>query len=837
MLSFLPFVQSEHDLSLAYQGEHILWLVFLSVVMSVLASFASFYHTDMMTVSRTRKQKNLWHLSGAVAMGIGVWAMHFIGMISFRLEFAVYYEPVLTIVSVLPAIVAGWVTLAILFKEKNSLPSILGGGILMGAGIGTMHYMGMAAIRTQAEMLYLPGWFVASIAVAVGLAVIALTVRLVLKPYIVNRHLRVGLSATVMGMAVASMHYTAMHATIFIPSSTSQAMQTEHLIGASAQQLVIGTLIVGVVMVVISTLIAFLINKQEHLKQTAEKRGQEVEALNERLQKVAARVPGMMFQLHKDATGYLSFPYISEASRTLLEVAPKDAMEDAKNIFRIVPYEERVRIMESIEVSAAFLQPWQYVFPVETTSGVVKWLEANAMPQKEQAGEISWSGFISDITDKKESEERIYRLAFYDNLTNLPNRRFILKKLSDILLNSGVHNHHTVAWSINLDDFKRINDVHGQLLGDQLLKVAAHRMKEILSEGMLLARLTADEFLIVGTFYEDMPVQKITEEISQRILDKLAEPYHLPGLKYQGTASVGVVICDVEDISAEEVLRRADLAVHHAKRQGSNQWAFYHTEIEYFVSERFKLETAIRDAIGSDQFVLYYQLQVDDKGNYIGAEALIRWHHPTKGFISPAEFIPVAEESGLIVLLGEWVLEQACEQLAKWQQAEASKNLTLSINVSPRQFYQYNFVDLVQAEINRTKIPPHKLMLELTENLVLEDMDRVIQQMKKLKEIGVQFSMDDFGTGYSSLSYLSQLPFDEVKIDQAFIRRASHENFHRDWAIVEGIIMITKKLGMEIIAEGVETQEQQAKLAASGCFRYQGYLYSRPTPAHQLGLH
>ncbi|RUO39067.1 bifunctional diguanylate cyclase/phosphodiesterase [Aliidiomarina taiwanensis] len=832
-MSVLPFVTEFHDLSLAYQGHHKPWLVALSLFMAILAAFASMFHTDIMRAAKSTAQRNFWHLSGSVAMGLGIWAMHFIGMVSYRIDVPIFYTPTLTAISVIPAVLAAWVTLAILYRRINSWWSTIGGGVLMGAGIGTMHYTGMAAMETVAEMRYVPNWFFASIVVAIVMAVLALAIRSVLKPYIQHRRLRISLSAVVMGLAVASMHYTAMHATVFFPNTNASSIAVS---GASSSDLVMSTLIVAMFIVVISTVVVVLINKQKSLEQTAEQRGQKVQELTDRLHRIADRVPGMVYQLSRDEHGVLSFNYISSASKQLFGVAPEDALENPSVILQLVPAQQRLAIFESLNKSAFNLTPWKYEFPVELEPGSRKWLAATAQVQREQDGVVSWSGFISDVTDKKTNEETIQRLAFYDSLTHLPNRRMIVRELNERIAGTLVSAQGVLLWNINLDNFKRINDVHGQEQGDELLKAAAKRIQGCLMNDMLLGRLTADEFIIVTSIPSNQQEDEVAESLTQCILGALSAPYKLPKLRQQGTASIGFVSSYDNEVSAEELLRRSDLAVHQAKRQGGNKWLKYHEGIEQEVSELFALESDLREAIGTEELQLYYQLQVNDKHEYIGAEALTRWIHPERGLVSPGVFIPIAEESGLIIPIGEWVIRTACLQLAAWEKHEETKHISISVNVSARQFYQDNFVDLVLAEVEQAGINPKMLMLELTESLVLEDMELVVEQMYALKKHGIRFSMDDFGTGYSSLSYLSTLPFDEVKIDQAFIRRAASPEHVKDWSIVEAIIGITKKLHMDVIAEGVETTAQQERLLASGCTRYQGYLFSKPSPISKLPL-
>lgn len=832
-MSVLPFVTEFHDLSLAYQGHHTPWLVGLSLFMAILAAFASMFHTDIMRAAKSRMQRNLWHLSGSIAMGLGIWAMHFIGMVSYRIDVPIFYTPVLTAISVIPAMLAAWVTLAILYRGINSWWSTVGGGVLMGAGIGTMHYTGMAAMETVAEMRYLPNWFFASIVVAIIMAMLALAIRSVLEPYLKSRNLRISLSAVVMGLAVASMHYTAMHATVFFPSADAT---NRTLTGVSSNDLIMSTLIVAMFIVVISTVVVVLINKQKSLEKTAEQRGQEVQELTDRLHRIADRVPGMVYQLARDEQGVLSFKYISSASKQLFGVEPEAAIENPSVILQLVPAQQRLDVIESLNKSAFNLTQWQHEFPIKSEPGYTKWLSATAQVQREDEGGVSWSGFISDVTDKKRNEDTIQRLAFYDNLTRLPNRRMIIRELNERIASTLLTSQGVLVWNINLDDFKRINDVHGQEQGDELLKAAAKRIQGCLKGDMLLGRLTADEFIIVAYIPSDSEENDMAVALSHCVLNALSEPYKLPRLRQQGTASIGFVSSYDNEISAEELLRRSDLAVHQAKRLGGNKWLQYHEGIEQEVSERFALESDLREAIGTDELRLYYQLQVNDKKEYIGAEALTRWIHPRRGGVSPGVFIPIAEESGLIIPIGEWVIHTACQQLAEWAKHEETKSISISVNVSARQFYQDNFVDLVLQEVERAGIHPKMLMLELTESLVLEDMDLVIEQMYALKKHGIRFSMDDFGTGYSSLSYLSTLPFDEVKIDQAFIRRAASPEHVKDWSIVEAIIGITKKLNMEVIAEGVETVSQQERLLASGCTRYQGYLFSKPSPISKLPL-
>ncbi|MCH8500795.1 MAG: EAL domain-containing protein [Aliidiomarina sp.] len=832
-MTYLRFVSDHHDLTTAYVGEHLFSLVLLSVALATLASYVSLLHTKLMRSATSPARRQLWHLNGAVAMGAGVWAMHFIGMVSFRIDVPVLYSPVITAVSVLPAIFAAWITLWVLHNAQDRWSAIVLGGVMMGAGIGVMHYTGMAAIRTHAEMLYLPGMFVLSVVVAVVLAIAALGARRILRPYIAKATTRIVVSAVIMGCAISSMHYTAMHATVFLPAS---AGATSVVAGADSNLIVMTTLIVAVFIVVLSTVVVVLMNRQQRLSMQAQSRGAQVKALTERLQSVAERIPGMVYQLHRDQSGFMSFRYLSDAVQELFDVSVNEAIEDARRVLSKVPTRERELIFASLKVSAENLTPWNYEFPVERSSGQIRWLSATSIPQREDDGGVSWSGFISDVTDKRKADETIKELAFSDTLTGLPNRRSLLDELATRIEKLERRSAPLVVMIVNLDNFKRVNDVHGQKQGDAVLQEATKRMQEVLSERAFLARVTADEFVIVTEFTDADQARLACEQKSSALLRALRAPFNLPSLRHQFTASIGIVMTDNSWLGAEELLRRADLAASNVKSVGGDHFAYYHPSIEKEISARFALENDLRAAVDTDQLVLFYQLQADERGQFIGAEALLRWHHPSRGIVSPAEFIPLAEESGLIVPIGAQVLRQACQQLALWQKNEATQHLQMSVNVSAKQFYQLNFVDVVLSEVQAAGIRPEGLKLELTESLVLEDMDLVLSSMHRLKREGICFSMDDFGTGYSALSYLSQLPFDEVKIDQAFIRRASMAEHERDWTIVVAIIHIAQDLGMEVIAEGVETKVQQERLAASGCLRYQGYYFSRPMPVDELPL-
>jgi diguanylate cyclase (GGDEF)-like protein/PAS domain S-box-containing protein len=443
---------------------------------------------------------------------------------------------------------------------------------------------------------------------------------------------------------------------------------------------------------------------------------------------------------------------------------------------------------------------------------------------------INYVGIFSDIGARKAAEEEIKHLAFYDPLTHLPNRRLLLDRLRQSLAALARSRYSGALLFIDLDNFKTLNDSRGHDVGDQLLQQVARRLSDCVRTGDTVARLGGDEFVVLLADLSQSAPEAAgqTEHIGEKILDTMNQPYLLAGLPYNCTPSIGVTLFSDHAQSADELLKQADLAMYQAKTAGRNALRFFDPAMQAAVIARVALEADLREAIREKQFCVHYQAQVDADNRLIGAEALLRWQHPRRGTVPPAEFIPLAEEAGLIPALGRWVLETACAQLVAWDARSDWAHLTLSVNVSPRQFRQPDFVAQVLAALDNSGADPRRLMLELTENLAIEDVDDTIAKMTVLKLSGVAFSLDDFGTGYSSLFYLKRLPLDQLKIDQSFVRNVLTDA--NDAAIARTIIALTETLGLAVIAEGVETAAQRAFLADQGCNAYQGYLFGRAVP-------
>jgi diguanylate cyclase (GGDEF)-like protein/PAS domain S-box-containing protein len=514
-----------------------------------------------------------------------------------------------------------------------------------------------------------------------------------------------------------------------------------------------------------------------------------------------------------DITGYSSEEAIGQTPR-LLSSGRHDARFYAE-------------MRESIQRTRS----WQGEIWNRRKSGEVypEWLTITAVTDS-AGGLTHYVSTLTDISQRKAAEEKIQYLAFYDPLTRLPNRRLLVDRLQQALAASARSERTGALLFIDLDNFKILNDTLGHDKGDLLLQQVAQRLTASVREGDSVARLGGDEFVLLLDDLSEKPNEAANqaEAVGEKILAALNHPYDLDGHGYHSTPSIGVTLFVGHHSSVDELMKHADLAMYEAKKAGRNTLRFFDPQMQATITLRAALEKDLREGLQARQFMLYYQPQVDVAGRITGTEALIRWQHPRRGLVSPAAFIPLAEETGLILPLGIWVLETACQQLVAWATNPACAHLSIAVNVSARQFRQPDFVEQVLAVIDRCGANPHQLKLELTESLLLDDVEEMIAKMSALKTRGIGFSLDDFGTGYSSLSYLKRLPLDQLKIDQSFVRDLLTDP--NDVAIAHTIVALAQSLGLSVIAEGVETEAQQDCLAVQGCLAYQGYLFSRPLP-------
>ena len=466
------------------------------------------------------------------------------------------------------------------------------------------------------------------------------------------------------------------------------------------------------------------------------------------------------------------------------------------------------------------------IFPVEVSANYFEF-----------SGQAYVLGLVRDITERKQVEEQIRNLAYFDALTKLPNRRMLMDRLGHARVSSHRTREFGALLMLDLDHFKSLNDTQGHDVGDRLLVEVARRLTGTLRQEDTVCRLGGDEFVVMleGLGQDEQPAANQAEMIAEKVRHALNQPYSLNfnEAKFHGTTSIGLTLFRGQDASVEILLKQADVALYQAKDAGRNLVRFFNPAMQAAIDSRIVMEAALRQAVDKGELRLYYQPQIDQHGSVIGAEALLRWLPPNQALVSPDAFIPLAEDTGLILAIGQWVLDTACAQLKAWEKDPRTQSLQMSVNVSARQFHQEDFVESVQRSLVSSGIDPARLKLELTESVVLDNVDAVVSRMQQLNALGIRFCLDDFGTGYSSLSYLKRLPLDQVKIDQSFVRDVPEDP--NDAAIVRAIMAMSRSLGLQVIAEGVETQAQRDFLLQNACTVYQGFLFCEPIPIEEWG--
>jgi diguanylate cyclase (GGDEF)-like protein/PAS domain S-box-containing protein len=466
------------------------------------------------------------------------------------------------------------------------------------------------------------------------------------------------------------------------------------------------------------------------------------------------------------------------------------------------------------------------------------WSSISGRPILDKNGNFKgYRGIGRLITERKLAEDESRRLTYYDTLTGLPNRQSLINQLSHEIAKCARSQQLGALMFIDLDNFKQVNDTHGHLLGDQLLKQVAQRLQVNLRESDTVSRLGGDEFVVILEHLGSNPLEaaRQAEMLCEKLLLQLNKPYPLGNQQQQSTPSIGITLIGTSPSdTTEELMRRADAAMYQAKDAGRNTIRFFDPQLQAELAQRALLEVELRRGIDEGQFMLYYQPQVDSQQRVTGVEALLRWQHPQRGLVMPAEFIVRAEETDVILALGHWVLETACRQLVAWSANPKTARLSIAVNVSARQLRQAIFPQQVKDVVRASGADPQRLKLEISEKLLLDNIESTIAKMADLKAHGIGFSLDDFGTGYSSLSYLKRLPLDQLKIDQSFVRDVLTDP--NDATIARTILSLGHNLGLTVIAEGVETQAQLDFLAGCGCSAYQGYLFGRPTPIETLKL-
>lgn len=551
------------------------------------------------------------------------------------------------------------------------------------------------------------------------------------------------------------------------------------------------------------------------------------------------------------------------AMKTFAELGydQKESFFYVNDMFSIVHPDDVSAIRASINDHLTGVTPrYRCEFRLLAKSGAWVWYANYGKIMSGGAGEQHGQRFIGvtfNIDDRKNQENelrlinaklaeqntllekmnlRLQTLSTSDPLTRLPNRRLLLDRLQQALAARMRSGQTGALLFIDIDNFKALNDTLGHDMGDLMLQQVARRLEFCVREGDTIARIGGDEFVVMLENLSKVPLEAAaqTEAVGEKILAALNKPYQLASYEYLSSPSIGATLFNDDSQTVEELLKQTDIAMYQAKRAGRNSLSFFDPQMQDASNARTALEMELRQAIEDNQFQLYYQVKVDESDQPIGAEGLIRWVSPERGLVLPAQFIPLAEETGLIRPIGQWVLEAACSQLKAWQKNSLTRALILSVNVSAKQLHQTDFVGQVKSVVERYAIDPSLLKLELTESTLLENISDIVTTMNELNRMGVRFSLDDFGTGYSSLQYLKQLPLDQLKIDRSFVRDLVVDS--SDKAIVRTIIAMARSLNLDVIAEGVETAAQRDILKSKGCSNFQGYLFGKPVPIELFEL-
>jgi diguanylate cyclase (GGDEF)-like protein/PAS domain S-box-containing protein len=552
--------------------------------------------------------------------------------------------------------------------------------------------------------------------------------------------------------------------------------------------------------------------------------------LQDRYNKIASVVSACLYQHRATPDGASSMPYASIGLYHIFGVHPEAVANDASVLASLIHPDDLDRITASLRHSSETLTVWQCEYRVLRPDGTQKWVFAHSMPEREADGSTLWHGYIMDISERKQSEARIYELAYFDQLTHLPNRTTLRDRLRQVLTREAGNRRYAALLFVDLDHFKMLNDTKGHHVGDLLLCQVAGRIRAHVRQDDLVARLGGDEFVVLldNLSSDASSATASVQAVSEAILAAIDQPFQLDEDMFQTTASLGAVLLGADERDVDDVLKRADLAMYEAKAAGRGTVRFFREAMQVAAADRMALTSDLRRAHAEAKLTLHYQPLIESSGRCFGAEALLRWSHPTRGPITPAEFIPLAERSGFMGSIDKWVLRTACATLREWALDPLTRDLQLAVNVSAGQLNGPGFVEFVDETLRETGANPRRLALELTEHAMLDDIEAVGGSMLMLKAMGVRLSLDDFGTGYSSLSYLKRLPIDTLKIDGSFVSDIEGDQSGR--AIVQSILNIARNLDVSVIAEGVETEMQAILLRQFGCHSFQGYFFAKPMP-------
>lgn len=765
-------------------NEHDLRLVLLAATICALSSYSAM-NLLRQVLRSTGLLRGFWLGVSSVAVGFGIWATHFIAMLAFTPAIPTAYDVGLTIASLFAAILLTgfgmWAATA-----RASRDNYLAGGALIGAGIATMHYMGMAAFDVQGHLAWNPALVATSLIFGSGLGAASLFAGL----YENSTRARLG-GALLLTLAICGLHFTAMGAVSITPDSSVDI--TNSIIAPTMLAFAVA---IASIVILVFVAIALWVGIRDQQRSRLE---------SDRMRGLAdAAVEGLLVcEQDNVVTANGSFlaligqPAGAVAGRTLASFFPDPAVLERLSATRSEVFEAELSIPQGRSI------------PVELVSRLVDY-----------GGRPHIAVAARDIRQRKADEADIHRLAHHDSLTGLPNRRSFATRLdTEIEFMAGRSGVHLAVLCLDLDRFKEVNDLFGHAAGDAVLQKVARCASRVLRDGQMLARLGGDEFAIIIPNLSDPTAAGKTAEA---VLDALENDNQSSASDGLVSTSIGIAIYPNDAIDREALVNHADTALYRAKAEGRNTYRFYESAMGIEARERRLMEHQLRHAISRDEFHLVYQPQkFIESGELVGFEALLRWTHPERGSVSPSIFVPIAEDSGAIIQIGNWVMETACRAAASWD-----KPLMIAVNVSAVQLHQSDFAQSVHEILVKTGLAPQRLEIEITETALVRDKNRALAALHQIKSLGVKVAMDDFGTGYSSLSNLRAFPFDKIKIDGSFIR--SVDRNEQAATIVRAVLGLGKGLGLPVLAEGVETQNELKFLAAETCLIGQGYYLGRP---------
>jgi diguanylate cyclase (GGDEF)-like protein/PAS domain S-box-containing protein len=787
MLQVLTCITMEHDHR----------LVMLAVVICLLASgvTVSLFHRAQASEGRARF---VWLILDAAAGGCGIWATHFIAMLAYEPDAAAGYNVGLTTLSLIFASAISGVGLSTALRD-GSLRAAAVGGAVVGIGIAAMHYTGMLALDLPGQITWSLDFVFASLVLAGLFGALSLL--------LASRHDNLSHSLAASGLlafAILSLHFTSMAGVIFLPDPT-------HGVDAiSLSPISLSLFVAGAAAIILGLcLVAALTDRRskDKLRQQKVLLDAALENMCQGLCMFDAKGCAILFNArYLEMTGSSA---VSFKGQSLLDVFKRNK---ASGHFAGDPEELFATVMADIRTG-------------DSSTKIVEWGAGRVLRVTEQPmSNGGWVATLEDITEWQQAQAQISHMARHDALTNLPNRTLFRERLEKALLHAR-RNDHVAVLFLDLDHFKGVNDSLGHPMGDDLLKDVAKRLTHCIREGDTVCRLGGDEFAIVQVG-EDLLISPTS--LANRLIEAISAPYDIQGHQITIGVSIGIAVTPNDGSDPDQLLKNADLALYRAKEEGRGIFHFFEIGMDARAQARRLLEVDLRAALVRSEFVVYYQPIQDLKaGRVVGFEALVRWNHPMRGLIAPLNFIPLAEETGLIVPLGDWVLRTACRDAAGW-----SRDVSVAVNLSPAQFKNRGLVPSVVSALADSGLAACRLELEITESVLLHDSDVTLAKLHKLRALGVRISMDDFGTGYSSLSYLRSFPFDKIKIDRSFVSELGSRDGSK--AIVRAVTGLGKSLGISTTAEGVETEEQLALLRLEGCTEVQGYLLSPPRPAEDV---